>query len=289
MKFHKPVIALASLGLLLGSAYGSHAAAAASQSTTKSAAKGATAVPVASTKETTKKIQAQVDAIQLQKKNPGEIYYVYVNDKKVNPGGFSYRAFAYGLPFNNYQEYVQKAQVLKTPFLQLEQAPEDFQFQTAYLGVYTPQTWSIEGQKLSKQIVEEGKASGKTVFVKKMTDKRWSINLTYQGSPGSQQAGAFLSITAEPAGTPDPSIEYVPSLAEPEKLSVEGQDLTYKAGDALKYKTASSPVINNSPGEQRLEWIDSGTKISYTIIATGGEITKEALVSLAEQIITGQS
>ncbi|WP_039835339.1 hypothetical protein, partial [Paenibacillus sonchi] len=95
---------------------------------------------------------------------------------------------------------------LKTPFLQLEQAPDDFQFQTAYLGVYTPQTWSIEGQKLSKQIVEEGKASGKTVFVKKMTDKRWSVTLTYQGSPGSQQAGAFLSMIAAPAGTPDPSI-----------------------------------------------------------------------------------
>lgn len=282
MRFQKSAIALASLGLLLGSAYGSASAASGSKSSTKSAAAD-------STQQTTKKIQAQIDAIQLQTKKPGEIYYVYVNDKKYNPGGFSYRAFSYGLPFKNYQEYVQKAQVLKTPFLQLEQAPEDFQFQTAYLGVYTPQTWSIEGQKLSKQIVAEGKASGKTVFVKKMTDKRWSVTLTYQGSPGSQQAGAFLSIVAEPAGTPDPSIENVPSLAEPEKLSMEGQDLTYKAGDALKYKTANSPVINNSPGEQRLEWIDSGTKISYTIIATGGEIKKEALVSLAEQIITGQS
>ncbi|MNW66700.1 hypothetical protein D3C74_451960 [compost metagenome] len=70
---------------------------------------------------------------------------------------------------------------------------------------------------------------------------------------------------------------------------MEGQELTYKTGDALKYKTANSPVINNSQGEQRLEWKDSRTKISYTIIATGGEITKEALVSLAEQIITGQS
>ncbi|MEC0171626.1 hypothetical protein [Paenibacillus graminis] len=282
MKFHKPVIALASLGLLLGSAYGSASAASGSKSSTKSAA-------AASIQQTTKKIQAQVDTIQLQKKNPEEIYYVYVNDKKYNPGGFSYRAFTYGLPFNNYQEYVQKAQVLKTPFLQLEQEPGDFQFQTAYLGVYTPQTWSIEGQKLSKQIVEEGKASGKTVFVKKMTDKRWSVTLTYQGSPGSQQAGAILSMIAAPAGTPDPSIEYAPSLAEPEKLVVEGQELTYKTRDALKYKTANSPVINNSQGEQRLEWKDSRTKISYTIIATGGEITKEALVSLAEQIITGQS
>ncbi|WP_039836048.1 hypothetical protein, partial [Paenibacillus sonchi] len=77
--------------------------------------------------------------------------------------------------------------------------------------------------------------------------------------------------------------------AEPEKLSVEGQELTYKTGDALKYKTANSTVVNNSQGEQRLEWIDSSTNISYIISVFGGKFTKEALVSLAEQIITGQS
>ncbi|WP_039835320.1 hypothetical protein, partial [Paenibacillus sonchi] len=77
--------------------------------------------------------------------------------------------------------------------------------------------------------------------------------------------------------------------AEPEKLSVEGQDLTYKAGDALKYKKASSPAVNNSQDAQYLEWTDSRTKISYTIYVSKGKITKKALVSLAEQIITGQS
>ncbi|MNJ04742.1 hypothetical protein D3C73_1656380 [compost metagenome] len=54
-------------------------------------------------------------------------------------------------------------------------------------------------------------------------------------------------------------------------------------------KTANSPAVNNSQDAQYLEWTDSRTKISYTIYVSGGEITKEALVSLAEQIITGQS
>ncbi|MBT2289945.1 hypothetical protein J7E73_12480 [Paenibacillus albidus] len=279
MKFLKSTIAVTSLALLLGSAYGSASAAGSNRSAAQSA--GATT-------QTQKSIKAQVDAILLQKKKPGEIYYIYVNDKKYNPGGFAYWGTSYSLPIQNYDEYVQKAGVLKTPFLQLQQAPEGFEFQSAYIGPYKPQTWSIEGQKLSKQIVAEGKASGKTVYVKKVTETRRSVSLTYAERLAFQEKGAYLTITAEPAGEVDPEVDYAPSLAKPEKLDISGQELTYKTGDALIYKTANSTMINNSKGAHYLEWIDSRTRISYTIYASGGKVTKESLAALAEQIIRGQ-
>ncbi|GGF65190.1 hypothetical protein GCM10010912_07760 [Paenibacillus albidus] len=280
MKLQRIAIAVTSLALLLGSAY--EPASAANRSAASSAAAASNAT------QSQKNIKAQVDAVALKKKNPGEIYYVYVNDKKYNPGGYAYQAFSYGLPFKNYEQYVQKAESLKPPFLQLPQAPEGFKFNSAYIGAYKPNPKTIEGQKLSKQVVAEGKASGKQVYIKKVTDKRLNVSLTYKENSSTPSGQAFLAITAEPAGTLDPTIEYVPALAEPEKLEVEGQELTYKTGDALVYKTANSPAINSSQGAHYLEWVDSRTQISYTIYLSGGDTKKEALVGVAEQIITGQ-
>lgn len=202
---------------------------------------------------------------------PGEIRYVYINDKEYH-ASFSSALFmsnSYSLVYRNYDEYAEKYAAGKNAMpLELKQLPDGYNFTMARVAPYL--TWS-EQKKLSNQVIAEGKASGKKIFVKKLQEKRTSVELIYTMAAPVNGISGVLAITAEPAGVKDKTVESEPIKAQSEKLKIGGQEVVYTQIDKQEYKSVA--------------WMNSKTRVNYIIRENRGHLTKEELIALAGQVI----
>ncbi|MNC59274.1 hypothetical protein D3C75_1090730 [compost metagenome] len=128
-----------------------------------------------------------------------------------------------------------------------------------------------EAAKISNQVIAEGKASGKKIYVKKLQEKRTWVQLIYNMATEKNGKRGVLSIVAEPAGPNDKTVESEPATAQSEKLEVGGQEVMYTAIDKMEYKSVA--------------WMNPQTRVNYIIRETRGHLSKEELLALAGQII----
>ncbi|KWX86213.1 hypothetical protein AMQ83_20220 [Paenibacillus riograndensis] len=286
MHYRKTLIAMASTALLFGLGYGPAGEAAAENSSAPSAARPAIKAEfktIAQTSEASAKAKAEQamkkfkNLLDLQKKalsetlKPGEIRYVYINDKEyqASSAGSSISGATYSIRYNTYNEYVEKYAAGNTSMpLQLQQAPEGYNF---FMANITPYMTQKEQDKIHHQVIAEGKASGKKIYVKKLQEKRIAVQLIYNMPAEKNGKRGVLGIVAEPAGPNDKTVESEPATAQSEKLEVGGQEVMYTAIDKMEYKSVA--------------WMNPQTRVNYIIRETRGHLTKEALLALAGQII----
>lgn len=282
MNYRKMFMAVTSAALLLGTGYGASGEAFAAPSGIQSAAglpgirtdvkyiaQVSEAEARAKAEQELKKFKSLLDQ---QKKalsgtyQPGEIRYVYINDKEyqASPIGSPYASNSYSLMFRNYDEYVKKYAAGKTAMrLELKQLPDGYNFTLARIAPY--QTWS-EQKKIFNQVIAEGKASGKKIYVKKLQEKRISIELLYTMAAPVNGITGVLAIRAEPAGAAGQPVE-----PQSEKLKVGGQEVVYTAND----KQESKQVV----------WMNAKTRVNYTVREDRGHLTKEEMIAVAGQVI----
>lgn len=204
------------------------------------------------------------------KYQPGEIRYVYINDKEyqASPSSSPYASNSYSLIFRNYDEYTRKNVTGKTAMpLELKQVPDGYNFTLARIAPF--QTWS-EQKKMFNQVIAEGKASGKKIYVKKLQEKRISIELIYTMASPVNGITGVLAITAEPA-TADKTVESELVKPESEKLKVGGQEVIYTAIAKQEHKS--------------VVWMNAKTHVIYIIREDRGHLTKEELIALAGQVM----
>lgn len=128
-----------------------------------------------------------------------------------------------------------------------------------------------EQDKIYYQVIAEGKASDKKIYVKKLQEKRTAINIIYNMTTEKNGKRGVLAIAAEPAGPKDTTVESEPANAQSQKLKVSGQEVVYTPIDKMEYKSVA--------------WMNPKTRVNYIIRETGGHLTKEDLIALAGQII----
>lgn len=195
---------------------------------------------------------------------------MYINDKE-------YQAYAkgsptagayYSLSFNTYNEYVEKYAAGNTSMpLQLQEPRKATIFQGNCFSIYDEK----EQDKIYYQVIAEGKASDKKIYVKKLQEKRTAINIIYNMTTEKNGKRGVLAIAAEPAGPKDTTVESEPANAQSQKLKVSGQEVVYTPIDKMEYKSVA--------------WMNPKTRVNYIIRETGGHLTKEDLIALAGQII----
>ncbi|WNS40714.1 hypothetical protein [Paenibacillus sp. MMS20-IR301] len=201
---------------------------------------------------------------------PGEIRYVYINDKEYQSSftGGSMTSNSYTLMFDGYDEYAKKYAAGKSAMpLKLKQLPEGYNF--TYGKVVPFMSWA-EQKALYYQVIKEGKASGKKIYVKKLQEKRLAIELVYTMAVPVNGKTGMLSITAEPAGPTDKGVASEEVTAQSQKLKVGSQEVIYTAKEKQNYKSVA--------------WMNSKTRINY-IIRDGGHLNKEQLLELAGQVM----
>ncbi|KHL91738.1 hypothetical protein QW71_33050 [Paenibacillus sp. IHB B 3415] len=287
MNYRKTIMAMTSAALLLGIGYGasgqafadpsrlqSAAALPAIQADTKYMAQVSQEEAKAKAEQELKKFKSLLDQ---QKKAlsgtylPGEIRYVYINDKEYQASsiGSSYASNSYSLMFRNYDEYVKKYAAGKTAMrLELNQLPDGYNFTLARIAPY--QT-SSEQKQMFNQVIAEGKASGKKIYVKKLQEKRTSIELIYTMAAPVNGITGVLSINAEPAGAAGKAVESEPVQPQSEKLKVGGQEVIYTANDKQEHKS--------------VVWMNAKTHVNYIIREDRGHLNKEELLALAGQVM----
>ncbi|MBT2289946.1 hypothetical protein J7E73_12485 [Paenibacillus albidus] len=264
MKFKNIAVVLTCLMFLALGPYG----------TAGSAAEQQTAVSTsADIQQSQKNLAEQLKALKSQFRKPGEILYIFVNDKKLNPGGLRVDFSASQQMFKNYSEYLKKAKALKTPFLQLTSAPKGYTFAFANISSFMPEGWSDEYVKLSESLKAQSQSSGKDILTKLVLEKRSRVNLSYAKN------NSYLLMSAAPAGTLSPKVSFPAPAVAPEMVTIYSQKLTYTTGKALPQP--------NDLNTKWLEWIDSRTHVSYKLTVDKA-MTKEALLAVAKDIITGQ-
>ncbi|GGF98039.1 hypothetical protein GCM10010912_48460 [Paenibacillus albidus] len=286
MHYKKMLIAMAGSALLFGLGYGPAGEAAAENSSAPSAAQLSIKVEfktIAQTSEASAKAKAEQkmkkfkNLIDLQQKalsetlKPGEIRYVYINDKEyqASSAGSSISGATYSIRYNTYNEYVEKYAAGNTSMpLQLQQAPEGYSFSMANIAPYMTQK---EQDKIYQQVIAEGKASGQKIYVKKLQEKRTAVHLIYKMATEKNGITGVLGIVTEPAGPNDKTVESEPVMAQSEKLEVGGQEVIYTPIDNMEYKSVA--------------WMNPQTRVNYIIRETRGHLTKEAMLALAGQII----
>ncbi|MNW51944.1 hypothetical protein D3C74_294430 [compost metagenome] len=277
---------MASTALLFGLGYGPAGEVSAENSSAQTAAKPAIKAEfttIAQTSEASAKAKAEQEMkkfknlIDLQQKalsekfKPGEIRYVYINDKEyqASSAGSSISGATYSIRYNTYNEYVEKYAAGNTAMpLRLQQQPEGYNLWVAVIAPYLSQK---EAAKISNQVIAEGKASGKKIYVKKLQEKRTWVQLIYNMPSEKNGKRGVLGIVAEPAGPNDKTVESEPVVAQSEKLEVGGQEVIYTPLDKMEYKSVA--------------WMNPQTRINYIIRETRGHLTKEELLALAGQII----
>ncbi|NQX45520.1 hypothetical protein HQN87_09275 [Paenibacillus tritici] len=202
---------------------------------------------------------------------PGEIRYAYINDKEyqASPIGSSYGSNSYSLIFRNYDEYVKKYAAGKTAMrLELNQLPDGYNFTLARIAPY--QT-SSEQKQILNQVIAEGKASGKKIYVKKLQEKRISIELIYTMAAPVNGITGVLAFRTEPAGAAGKTVESEPVQPQSEKLKVDGQEVIYTANDKQEHKS--------------VVWMNAKTHVNYILTEDRGHLTKEELLALAGQVM----
>ncbi|MEK3686937.1 hypothetical protein [Paenibacillus sp. FSL R10-2736] len=287
MNYRKTIMAMTSAALLLGIGYGASGEAFAASSGIQSAA----ALPaimtdvkyIAQVSEAEARAKAEQEVkkfkslLDQQKKalsgtyQPGEIRYVYINDKEyqASPIGSSYASNSYSLMFRNYDEYVKKYAAGKPAMrLELKQPPEGYNFTLARIAPY--QT-SSERKQIFNQVIAEGKASGKKIYVKKLQEKRISIELIYTMTAPVNGITGVLSINTEPAGAAGKAVESEPVQPQSEKLKVDGQEVIYTANDKQEHKS--------------VVWMNAKTHVNYILREDRGHLNKEELLALAGQVM----
>ncbi|CQR54182.1 hypothetical protein [Paenibacillus riograndensis] len=286
MHYRKTLIAMASTALLFGLGYTPAGEAAADNSSAPSAARPAIKAgfkTIALTGEASAKAKTEQEMKKfknlkdMEKKalsetlKPGEIRYVYINDKEyqASSAGSSTSSAKYSIRYNTYNEYAEKYAAGNTAIpLRLQQQPEGYNLWVAEIAPYLSQK---EEAKIYNQVIAEGKASGKKIYVKKLQEKRTTVNLIYNMPSEKNGKRGVLGIVAEPAGPNDKTVESEPATAQSEKLDVGGQEVMYTAIDKMEYKSVA--------------WMNPQTRVNYIIRETRGHLTKEALLALAGQII----
>ncbi|WP_339172300.1 hypothetical protein [Paenibacillus sp. FSL H7-0943] len=286
MNNRKTLIAMTSMTLMFGLGYGFKGEAYAEKSVAQSVeetaikaevkyiAQGIDEAAKAKTDQEQKKFKNLKDLQQKalsEELKPGEIRYVYINDKE-------YQAYAkgsptagayYSLSFNTYNEYVEKYAAGNTFMpLQLQEPPEGYNF---FRAIVSPYMTKKEQDKIYYQVIAEGKASDKKIYVKKLQEKRTAINIIYNMTTEKNGKRGVLAIAAEPAGPKDTTVESEPANAQSQKLKVSGQEVVYTPIDKMEYKSVA--------------WMNPKTRVNYIIRETGGHLTKEDLIALAGQII----
>ncbi|WNS40713.1 hypothetical protein [Paenibacillus sp. MMS20-IR301] len=202
---------------------------------------------------------------------PGEIRYVYINDKEFQASsiGGTISSDSYLLMFQKYDEYTKKYAAGKSPMpLKLQQTPEGYNFFTAKIAPFMSRT---EQKALYNQLIAEGKASGKKIYVKKLQEKRVSIELIYTMAVPVNEITGVLTITAEPAGPADKGVASEEVTAQSQKLKVGSQEVIYTLKEKQEYKSVA--------------WMNPKTRINYIIRENRGHWTKEQLLELAGQVM----
>ncbi|AIQ67640.1 hypothetical protein [Paenibacillus graminis] len=286
MHSKKMLIAMAGTALLFGLGYGPAGEVSAENSSAQTAAQPAIKAEfktIAQTSEASAKAKAEQEMKKFknlkdmekkalsEKFKPGEIRYVYINDKEyqASSAGSSISGATYSIRYNTYNEYVEKYAAGNTAMpLRLQQAPEGYNF---FMANITPYMTQKEQNKIYQQVIAEGKASGKKIYVKKLQEKRTAINIIYKMATEKNGITGVLGIVAEPAGPNDKTVESEPVTAQSEKLEVGGQEVIYTPIDKMEYKSVA--------------WMNPQTRINYIIRETRGHLTKEELLALAGQII----
>jgi hypothetical protein len=199
---------------------------------------------------------------------PGEIRYVYINDKAYHavPSSKLVSSRTNSTEYMTYKDYAEKyAGGSPAMSLQLPQTPEGYKFQMARVAPYLTQK---EQDKMFAQVIAEGKASGQKIYVKKLIEKRTAIQLFYNTAAPEIGMTGTLAITAEPADPKDKTVESV--KAPSEKLEVASQVLIYTPINKL---------------DKSVAWMNPKTRVHYVIQDNRGIMSKEAMITLAGQII----
>ncbi|MBT2287631.1 hypothetical protein J7E73_00490 [Paenibacillus albidus] len=290
MHYRKTLITMASSALLFGLGYGPAGEVFAENADAQSAVKPAIKAEVrliAQSGEASAKAKAEQELkkfknlIDLQQKalsekfKPGEIRYVYINDKEyhASPSSTLFASNSYRITYKTYDEYAEKYAAGNTAMpLRLQQQPEGYNLWIAEIAPYLSEK---EKAKISNQVIAEGKASGKKIYVKKLQEKRTAVHLIYNMTSEKNGKRGVLGIIAEPAGPNDKTVESEPVMAQSEKLEVGGQEVIYTPIDNMEYKSVA--------------WMNPQTRVNYIIRETRGHLTKEAMLALAGQIIAHYS
>ncbi|MGN7765756.1 hypothetical protein [Paenibacillus sp. 22594] len=286
MNFRKMLMAVTGTALLLGTGYGASGEVAADRSRIQSAALPAIKADVkyiaqTSEAEATAKREQELkrfkNLLDQQQKalsgkyQPGEIRYVYINDKEYHASISStpFASNSYSLIYRNYDEYIKKNATGNTAMpLELKQIPDGYNFTLARIAPYL--SWP-EQKKMFSQVIAEGKASGQKIYVKKLQEKRISVELIYTMASPVNGISGVLAITAEPAGAADKTVESEPVKPQSEKLKVGGQEVVYTSIDKQEYKSVA--------------WMNPKTRVNYIIRENRGQLTKEELIAVAGQVI----
>ncbi|EHB68439.1 hypothetical protein [Paenibacillus lactis] len=255
----KTIIVAASFLLALSSASGYTAGAAAAPQ------KASKAQP-ASSKERLEQQKKEALAIHSKAKKPGELTVMY--DGTDNTLSFSF----YSITSTDYDDYSKLVSKYKAPALkQPEWLPEGYAFQSGDIVPPYYDSYSEPYQDMLKELKAEAK--GKKYYAKKV---KWS-----------EAGGAALlfsrdsdiiRISAKKIYPFVTEITRVPGKGEKfERLSIEGVDALYATNSNALYST-------------KLTWEDPEKGLEYEISTyKTSPLTKEALVSIAESIISSKS
>ncbi|MCM3291294.1 hypothetical protein M3661_14260 [Paenibacillus sp. MER 180] len=205
--------------------------------------------------EKKKMIEAEKARIVQIKKNPGDVYLVYVSDKKLN-GGSEFLYYTNFPTFTNYEDYEKYSSTLKGPIIQEpEGMPEGYAFVKGEIQN------SIDYKKLEAQVKAEAK--GKVVYSKKIESPEvGEIKLEY--AKGNDKL--FMQIF-----TIDRNLE----------KDAKDEGFKYKSADEYDAETKKKnpQFVRNS-----VSWTEKGVR--FTIATNpGNPLTKEELIELAKTMI----
>ncbi|MEQ7051709.1 hypothetical protein ABN764_13730 [Paenibacillaceae sp. P-4] len=203
--------------------------------------------------EKKKMIEEEKARIVKLKKNPGDVYLVYVSDKKLN-GGSEFLYYTNFPTFTKYEDYEKYSSTLKGPIIQEpEGMPEGYTFVKGEIQN------SIDYKKLEAQVKAEAK--GKVVYSKKIESPEvGEIKLGY--AKGNDKL--FMELF---------------TLETDKNAKDEG--FKYKSADEYDAETKKKnpQFVRNS-----VSWSEKG--IRFTISTNpGNPLTEEEMIELAKTMI----
>ncbi|SYX87582.1 hypothetical protein [Paenibacillus alvei] len=203
--------------------------------------------------EKKKMIEAEKARIVQIKKNPGDIYLVYVSDKKLN-GGSEFLYYTNFPTFTKYEDYEKYSSTLKGPIIQEpEGMPEGYTFVKGEIQN------SIGRKILEAQVKAEAK--GKVVYSKKVeAPEVGEIKLEY--AKGNDKLFMELFTSEIDKNAKDEGFEY---------KSADEYD--------AETKKKNPQFVRNS-----VSWTEKGVR--FTIATNpGNPLAKEELIELAKTMI----